>query len=294
MIKNKGLIFFNPISGKGRAREESGKFFRILNNHFLMQEISGSNYEEAENNLNLSVNDINFLIAVGGDGLMNLALQEAYRKDFTLYVHPSGTGNDFSRNHFHKLSDENSILDKFKRLDSKFIDVAEVVISGKKRVFGQILSAGFDSYVNKRANTLKLLGGTMRYVVALFLELRSFKPIDYEIDLDGKLIFRRAMMVVVANGATYGGGMKVVPHALANDGWLDVLVVNEISKFQFLLVFPKVYKGSHIGHPKIELFKCKSMRVKSIAPVYADGEFFGDGDFTVQLKPNAVKILETN
>ena len=294
MSKNKGLIFFNPISGKGRAREESGKFLRILSNHFSMQEITGSNYKEAENNLKLSVNDINFLIAVGGDGLMNLALQEAYRKDFTLYVHPSGTGNDFSRNNFYKLSDENSILDKFKRLESKFIDVAEVAISGKKRVFGQILSAGFDSYVNKRANTLKYFGGTVRYIAALFLELRSFKPIDYEIDLDGKLISRRAMMVVVANGSTYGGGMKVVPHASPNDGWLDVLIVNEISKLRFLLVFPRVYKGSHIGHPKIELFKCKSIGVKSISPVYADGEYFGDGDFAVQLKPHAVRILETN
>lgn len=292
MIENRGLIFFNPFSGKGRAGEEAKKYLRILQQHLPIKEISGSNYEEAKSNLSRSVKNIDFLIAVGGDGLMNLALQEAYQENFTLYVHPSGTGNDFSRNHFSKFSDAATILEKFKKLPYRYIDVAEVEVGGRRRLFGQVLSAGFDSYVNRRANTLKYLGGTARYIVALFLELRSFKPINYEIVLDGNSMARQAMMVVVANGPTYGGGMKVVPQALANDGWLDVLIVNKISKFRFLLVFPRVYKGSHISHPKIELFKCKKIGVKSIAPVYADGEHFGDGNFEVQVRPNAVKILE--
>jgi diacylglycerol kinase (ATP) len=101
------------------------------------------------------------------------------------------------------------------------------------------------------------------------------------------------MMVVVANGPTYGGGMKVLPSADVNDGLLDVMILNKVSKIKLLLLFPKVYIGSHITHPAIELFKVQNIAIKSSAPTYADGEYFGEGPIKVSIRRNNLRILNT-
>ena len=100
------------------------------------------------------------------------------------------------------------------------------------------------------------------------------------------------MMVVVANGPTYGGGMRVVPEANSTDGEIDVLVLHPVSKIELLRVFPKVFSGKHISHRKVELFKCRSIEIDCNAPVYADGEYFGTGPFRAEVQPEALQILD--
>ena len=102
------------------------------------------------------------------------------------------------------------------------------------------------------------------------------------------------MMVVVANGPTYGGGMKVLPEALVNDGLLDVMILNKVSKLKLLLIFPRVYIGSHVKHPAVEIVKVRSISIDSEAPIYADGEFFGKGPIKIDVMREHLHILETN
>jgi diacylglycerol kinase (ATP) len=293
-MSKRGIIFYNQKSGRGSALKELGRFRNALEKDFSIEVVTGKSAEDAQINLKNSLAGAEFLIVLGGDGLVNIAIQEAKGSGVVLFVHPCGTGNDFARNNFKKLNSFEQIQEKFESLKSNGIDLGQVHIGGKSLVYGQVLSAGFDSYVNRRANSLKMFRGTFKYILALLLELKSFKPISYELEIDGQKVSKSAMMVVVANGPTYGGGMKVLPDALVNDGLLDVMILNKVSKLKLLLIFPRVYIGSHVKHPAVEIVKVRSISIDSEAPIYADGEFFGKGPIKIDVMREHLHILETN
>ena len=117
--------------------------------------------------------------------------------------------------------------------------------------------------------------GPMKYNVAIAIELPRFAPRQYEIVLDDRTISTQAMLIAVANGRSYGGGMLVCPHADIADGYFDVMVLHPVSKLEFIKVFPRVFKGTHITHPAVEIVRSKSVKISSDAVAYADGERIG-------------------
>jgi diacylglycerol kinase (ATP) len=123
------------------------------------------------------------------------------------------------------------------------------------------------------------------------LELPYFKPLDYRLKIDGNEENITAMMAVAANGNTYGGGMKVLPNADARDGLIDLLILNRVSKFELLRVFPKVFFGKHVTHPAVKIMRCKELEISSSAPIYADGEYFGTGPIKIEMAHNSLTIM---
>ena len=292
MHKDKTVLVFNPKSGRKRAKQISQKYLRMFSGPSVLELVYGESAAHTQEILSNSISDAKYCIAVGGDGLMNLVLQEVVQKDICLFVHPAGTGNDFARTSFQKMSDLAKIVEAIGSNSYRHIDVIKVDLLDSSRYFGQVLSSGFDSYVNARANRIKYLPGSLKYILALLLELPSFKPISYRFEIDGEVREIQAMMMVLANGATYGGGMKIVPHADNSDGLINLMVLHPVSKFELLKVFPKVFTGKHIEHSEIELLTCKEIQIQSSAPIYADGEYFGQGLFKATVMPAALKILE--
>lgn len=155
--------------------------------------------------------------------------------------------------------------------------------------FGAVLSTGFDSVVNERANRLSWPKSAQKYNLAIALELPKFKPKRYLIEIDGEVIERQAMLIAVGNGKSYGGGMNVCPGAKMDDGMFEIMILNPVTKFEFLKVFPSVYTGQHIHHPEVEIFTGKSIRIDSDAIAYADGERIGKTPITAIIKPNILK-----
>jgi diacylglycerol kinase (ATP) len=98
--------------------------------------------------------------------------------------------------------------------------------------------------------------------------------------------------VAVANGPSYGGGMRVCPDALLDDGLLDVLVLSEISIPAFLHVFPRVFAGTHVRHPAVEVLRGRRVRLVAKGVVaYADGERVGPLPLTCAVVPGALRVL---
>jgi diacylglycerol kinase (ATP) len=106
--------------------------------------------------------------------------------------------------------------------------------------------------------------------------LTHFKPITYEIDLDGKQMRMQAMLLAVANGQTYGGGMRICPDASNSDGYFDIFIVKPVSRIVLMTIFPKVFFGKHIPHPEIEILKAKTVRISALTIAHADGEFVSE------------------
>ena len=127
--------------------------------------------------------------------------------------------------------------------------------------FAGVLSAGLDAVVNERANRMRRPRGKSRYTLAMLLVLTTFRPISYRLTVDGRPRRMRAMLISVANNVSIGGGMRVVPGAVIDDGLLDLFIVAPLSRAGFLRVFPKVFSGTHATLPQVEITRCRSIRI---------------------------------
>ena len=274
-------IAINPQSGRGKGLVVAAEVIE----YFAQRQIeyrtfSGATADELKRDLEgfLISNDCQGVISVGGDGLAHLILQVVVPRNIPFAHMPAGTGNDIVRTLGWSLDDVTSYLDRVTQEDPKPIDLGNV----DSEWFAAILSTGFDSVVNERANSLSWPKGPQRYNVAIAMELPRFQPLRYEIELDTEKISTEAMLIAIGNGRSYGGGMYVCPQAQLNDGLFDVMILEPVSKLEFLKVFPKVYSGSHISHPKVKILRSSKVKLTAEAIAYADGERIGPAPISAE------------
>lgn len=228
------------------------------------------------------------LVAVGGDGMLHLALQAVAGTPVVLGLVPSGSGNDFARLLGLQPHEPQAAADVVADGVVRTIDAGRVGSTW----FAGVLSSGFDSAVNERANRMRWPKGRMRYNVAIVAELGVFHAMPFRIQMDDVRLETEAMLVAVGNGVSYGGGMRVCPGARIDDGLLAVTVLNRISKVEFLRVFPRVYEGRHVDHPAVTVHEARRVTLEAEhAVAYADGEPLQPLPVTVECVPGAVRVL---
>ena len=240
------------------------------------------------------------LIVVGGDGMVNLGTNLVVGTKVPLGLVPSGTGNDMARGlgipHENTEAAIKSLVASLDR-PPRAVDAGRVEYLDEGRAsvrwFACVLSAGFDAIVNERANSMEHPKGASRYLIALALELAKLKPIPYRLVLDGTEIITDGALISVGNNVSLGGGMKVTPDALVDDGLLDVLVVKALSRLAFLRIFPRVFKGEHVTDPRVSIHKAKKIRIESPGVVaYADGERIGMLPIDIEVVQKAMLMLD--
>ena len=286
------LLVVNSKAGKGRASKLAGKFEVLLKSNNLPYEIiNKATYEETFSEYRLSIASGKFekVVAIGGDGLVNLCLQEVAEQNIGLSVIPAGTGNDFARAVGSHKKSVNEIFNIVRSQDPTTIDLGLVTGAFGKRWYVQVLSTGFDALVNNLANRINWPRGQMKYTLATVLTLARFKPIPYELIIDGKQFKQDFMLLSVANGETYGGGMRICPDASNSDGIFDILLVHPVSKIVLLSIFPKVFTGRHVPHPKIDIIRGKKVQISADALAFADGEFVSKLPIEITNVKNALK-----
>jgi diacylglycerol kinase (ATP) len=277
------LLVVNSKAGKGRASKLAGKFEVLLKSNNLPYEIiNKATYEETFSEYRLSIASGKFekVVAIGGDGLVNLCLQEVAEQNIGLSVIPAGTGNDFARAVGSHKKSVNEIFNVVRSQDPTTIDLGLVTGAFGKRWYVQVLSTGFDALVNNLANRINWPRGQMKYTLATLLTLASF---------DGKQFKQDFMLLSVANGETYGGGMRICPDASNSDGIFDILLVHPVSKIVLLSIFPKVFTGKHVPHPKIDIIRGKKVQISADALAFADGEFVSKLPIEITNVKNALK-----
>jgi diacylglycerol kinase (ATP) len=291
------LICFNPAAGNGKSK----KILDDLLGYTKSQSINCAVFETSkdESVLKRALSGIDLMqfaavIAIGGDGVVHQLLQLINGLDLGLYVIPAGTGNDFARTNRLLTVKPAEIFERIFESEAETIDLGVITYGAKKRFFGQILSTGFDALVNERANRNEYISGKMKYNLATAIELPSFQPIHYKIDVDGKSREFQAMVLAIANGPSYGGGMQLVPHADRKDGVLDIMILHPVSKIELIKVFPKVYKGSHVDHPAVEFLAARKVEIVANSISYADGERIANLPITVEVKSGALKTWTSN
>lgn len=287
-------LFVNPTAGRGRGAHAAQPAASALRDAgFSVRTVLGEDADDALRRAREAVDaGTGALIAVGGDGMASLALQAVAGTTTPLGVVAVGTGNDFARALGLPVRDPAAAgrlaARALKEGHVRDIDLGRV----GERWFGSVLASGFDSRVNDRGNRMRW-GGRFKYDLAILAELATFRPVPYRVRLDGGPEREvEATLIAVGNGSTYGGGMRICADAVMDDGLFDVTVVGDCSRATLLKVFPRVYKGTHLGHPAVTVHRVASIElVAAGVTAYADGEPLGSLPLTATVVPGAVRVL---
>ncbi len=238
------------------------------------------------------------LVAVGGDGTVhevtNGIMQTAMSNDTRLGIICTGTGSDLARtlNISHDVTQACSSLTNGRR---RVIDLGLVKYTCKgkeeQRYFVNGAGIGFDATVVAAVNQMPKILGDLSYLLGLlrtFLTYRN-KSVTFKIG-DKHAETAKMLSLVVANGEYFGGGMHIAPQAKLNDQCFDIVALGNFGKIELIRNLSRVYKGTHITHPKVRLEKdiCISVESKHKLLVQADGELLGEGPASFSLLPSAL------
>ncbi|MFC8144228.1 diacylglycerol kinase [Streptomyces paradoxus] len=288
-------LFVNPTAGRGRgARAAQPAASALRAAGFSVRTVLGEDAADALTRARAAVEGgTGALIAVGGDGMANLALRAVAGTRTPLGLVAVGTGNDFARALGLPVREPAAagrmIADALKCGRIRDIDLGQV----GDRWFGTVLASGFDSRVNDRGNRMRWPTGRLKYDLAMIAELAGFRPVPYRIRLDdGEVREVEATLVAVGNGSSYGGGMRICPGADLTDGLFDITVVGDCTRATLLRVFPRVYRGTHVGHPKVTVLRAARVEIAAEGVTgYADGEPLGPLPLSARCVRGGVRVV---
>jgi diacylglycerol kinase (ATP) len=283
-------LLTNPTSGKGKgARARDLVLGRLRDSGLAVRSLEGRDADEALDLAHRAVADgAEALVVCGGDGIVHLGIQAVAGTGIPLGFIPAGTGNDVARYFDIPRTDPVAAADLVIAGNTRVVDLAR---SGSK-FFLTVLAAGFDAIVNERANRMTWPRGQMRYNLATLAELRTFEPLPYTMEIDGRSLRFDAMLVAVGNGPSFGGGLRITEGALLDDGMLDVVIIKPMTKTKLVRTYPRLFKGTHTTVAEYEHHLARSVTVAAPGIVsYADGERFGPLPLTIECAPGALTML---
>jgi diacylglycerol kinase (ATP) len=207
-----------------------------------------------------------------------------------LGIVPLGSGNDFAAHAGYPRRDPLAACRTLAEGAVRPVDVGR--IQGG-RAFLCVAGSGFDSEANEAANNVRFARGTMVYVAAVFQTLARFRPARFTLSLDGAAETFDGMFVSVGNARSYGGGMLIVPDASLDDGLFDVCVVRAMSRRALLGQFPRLFKGTHVRHPAVDVRRARTVELSADRPftLYADGEPVGPLPVRLDVEPKALALI---
>ncbi|MCF0133945.1 MAG: diacylglycerol kinase family lipid kinase [Blautia sp.] len=298
----------NSRSGKGgilwnTLQEELDR--RSIAYEYYMTEYVGHDQKlAAKITANASADHPVHLIAMGGDGTVSGVLSGIRNPDYiTFGFIPSGSGNDFCRS-MHIPGDPIQALDCILKEEKIcHLDIPEITYGKNALKFGISAGMGFDAAVCQEVasapakRVLNKIGlGKLVYVVIALKQILTMSPEPMRIclDKDRILSFEKVYFCAAMNQPYEGGGFKFCPDALPDDGLLDLIVVEGLSKWKLLFCLPTAFSGKHTRFKGIHILRCKEVEMTSAVPlsIHADGEPLGrQNKIFIKFEKNSLKIV---
>jgi diacylglycerol kinase (ATP) len=237
------------------------------------------------------------LVVVGGDGTVHEVVNGiAGRDGIELALIPCGTGWDFARTHkIPKRLGEALRIAKEGQVRSFDLGRATYLADGSDQTawFANMASVGMSGAVAAKANsTTKALGAKTSYLLALGAVFARWKNVELRVRVDEEE--RRGLMedTIVAVGRYLAGGMMITPDAEPDDELFDVLLIGDLTKTELVRVMPKIYRGTHLPHPKGEVLRGRNVSIEADdpLPIQLDGEQPGTTPVRFEIAPAAIRL----
>lgn len=292
---SKALVILNPVAGRGRLRREWPGMADALRAAGVAFEVAetrapGEGVALAER----AAREFDVVIAAGGDGTVhevaNGLLRAQGRAAFG--VLPLGSGDDFV-----KMLPARDPVERIARGTPRPFDAGRISAGGATRYFANGMDIGFGAHGAYNVRKVpRFLTGFGAYLGTLAVTLLRYPILRVSVQLDnGETVTQDTAMTAVMNGRAFGGSFHVCPDARADDGELDVLVVEGVGRLEILGLVPKIMRGAHRGHPRLRLARARRVLIESADPllVEADGEIaFEDvRRLEIDIVPAALRVL---
>ena len=291
MSMRKIKYIVNPVAGKGSGKKTLGYIHDFMKKNKIEYSVSISCYKgEIEKIAEKAVLD-NYtdVIAVGGDGTVTEVFNGIHHQKVNLGIIPVGTGNDLAR----VLNLNNDIEETLNKIiigRTKSIDIGKC----DGTYFLNVAGLGVDSEIIEKTEKIKkIIKGPMAYLISTFLVLSKYKCQQMTIDIDGCIIERNCYLVAIGNGNYYGGGMKITPSSLLEDGFFEVVIIHKMPKIKFAWLFRKVFSGDHIHESVVESYKGKNVYIKAPenVKINLDGNIVARGSCRFEIESKIQKVL---
>jgi len=283
-------FIYNPTAGKGKAqrfREAIEAKLKLLGVAYTFWETHAPR-DAARITRELTQRGETDIIAMGGDGTINEVLNGLHDPSkVNLGLVPCGSGNDFAAAVGIPTTPEGA-LEILLNEKPKYTDYMDC--SGVRGL--NVIGAGIDVEVLKRCYKAKVLKGSLNYFVSLLISLAKFRFYHFTAGFNGESGEHTGLIVCACNGRRFGGGISICPDAAFDDGLLDVVMVEDVTKPMIAgalvrLVTGKILKWKHTFHersPRLEV------EFKSAATIQIDGELYDDLPFDVRVVHNSLRM----
>ena len=276
----KYIYIVNRFNLKNRTDGMVEKLRKVSEKHHREYEIVvNETVEDAKNCIREFQNTRDIITSVGGDGSINLLLNDLINTQNILSFVPFGTGNDFCRFCMENMEDGIQDVDIVRINDRYFINVACFGIDAD--------IANDDSFIHNR-----WIPSSMRYNAGVIYYFLTYKPRSLRIEVNGELIDKEVTTAVVGNAQYYGGGYHVSPYSEIKDGQLEVIVADRLNKVSMAKVILSMKDAGHLKHPAVSSFKTDRLVISSEETVCAniDGEPLKAQCFEMEVLPKAFPI----
>ncbi len=296
-------LIVNPVAGAGKTAKKWPQIMRLLKDIGLRFEhdITEAPRHAIELAKSAAKKGYELVVSVGGDGTINEVVNGLYDagniEDVMLGVISTGTGSDYIRTigipRRHEEACQRLLSPKKLLVD---LGVVEYQDNGQavKRLFVNFAGLGFDAEVVKATTErFKALGSMPSYLMGLLTTFLGYSNKEVSIKLDGQAVERKVCTIVMSNGKYGGGHMFVAPDADPKDGLLDVMIIDDISKPDLLWSLPRIYRGTHLTHPKVTVERAREVEItpKQTMSLQADGELLGEAPARFLILPSTLNIV---
>lgn len=296
-------VIVNPVAGAGRTARLWPQIMDLFRGHGLrfehdITEAPGHAIELAREAV---ANGYDMVVSVGGDGTINEIVNGLYAAgnihDALLGIVSTGTGSDYIRTIGAPRRYEEACRCFLEpRKLTVDLGVVEYSSNGQKveRLFVNFAGMGLDAEIVRRTTQqFKALGSLLAYLLGAITTILVYRNKDITLVVDGEEMEKRVCTVVMNNGRYGGGGMFTAPHASIDDGYFDVMMVGDINKPDLLCSLPRIYRGTHLTHPKVTMKKAREIEIRSAQPMQlqADGELLGQVPARFRILPSVLKVI---
>ncbi len=288
--KNKILFIINPKSGVKKHDNIIGIINETLDKKLFEPDfVSTKRANHAtELALNASKNNIDIVVAVGGDGTIREIAKALVNSNTKLAIIPCGSGNGFA---FHfkiptKVYKAIEIINKQKTL---LIDTAKI----NDEYFGNIAGVGFDAQIAwKFSNSNKR--GLFSYLKIIFKEFFRYKQIVYDFKLDNKTFSKKAFLVSIANGSQFGNNAYINPEASTTDGLLEICILKRVPIALIPIIAIKLLNKQLHTSKYLEIHKTKKAIISNekLHIAHIDGDpIETNNEIIITINPSSLHLI---
>ncbi len=296
-------MIINPTAGAGKTAKLWPKICELLRSidldfNYTITEAPQHAVEITRTN---ATEGCRFFIPVGGDGTISEVVNGLYQANCLVGsivgIVCTGTGADYIRTLGIPRSFRDAcLLLKEPKTCQVDVGVVDYVDHGRaiKRLFVNFAGLGFDAEIVRAMNvTFKAMGAMPSYFMGLLSTLVRYRNKEISVIIDGRVEKQKIVTLLMGQGRYAGGGMMTTPNADLCDGLFDILTVHDMSKLDLLWSLPRIYRGTHLTHPKVTLNRVSEVEVftESTICIQADGDIIGEAPARFSVLPAALNVV---